>query len=464
MDNRRFDYLTKALASQTSRRQALKGVLGLGAATVTGGVANEATSAARRPTPTPKPVSCPGSQVWTGSACVCPEGRSACGPACCDSPAACCDNACCPGGTVCIGEEICCPAEAMCGGVCCLSGTCLGGVCCDAAFVCGDTCCTAEGFQCCGDACQQCCSDRDCAVSEYCSESGQCISGCNEDSDCAALTTGCIHGACQNNSCVAIDSCETGSCCGSVCLDCQSQSTFCLASNCDPALSECVPTAVNEQVLCHDPADKCDNHRCFAGLCLNLDPIICPPLTTDGCASTTCDSDTGNCMPAPPFTPDGAECPGGTCVAGSCCTECVVAGVCVDRDASGACPEQPPCPRECLDAGKVCDAEGVCVCPVGLMSCESEGECVECCSLADCSGEGHVCEEHRCGLPTSPGVPPTNNTCPPGSYPFGPPDNIFLCLYPVYCTQNSDCASRVCLPAPIAALEGATICQGRLGV
>jgi hypothetical protein len=169
MDDRRFDHLSRALASSRSRRQVLKSLLGFGAATVAGGLGSGSANAARRPTPTPKPATCPGLQVSSGSGCVCPEGRSVCGPDCCDTPAACCDNACCPDGTVCIGEELCCPAEAMCGGVCCLNGRCFGGVCCDAAFVCGDTCCNAPGFQCCDSSCKQCCSDAHCASTEYCS-------------------------------------------------------------------------------------------------------------------------------------------------------------------------------------------------------------------------------------------------------------------------------------------------------
>ncbi len=328
MDDRRFDHLSRALASGRSRRQVLKSLLGFGAATVAGGLGSGSANAARRPTPTPKPATCPGLQVSSGSGCVCPEGRSVCGPDCCDTPAACCDNACCPDGTVCIGEELCCPAEAMCGGVCCLNGRCFGGVCCDAAFVCGDTCCNAPGFQCCDSSCKQCCSDAHCASTEYCSVTGVCAPGCNEDSDCAHLSTGCIAGVCLDNACVAVDTCGHGSCCGSACLDCESESTFCLSSTCDPASSSCIRKSINDEQTCAEPGNLCVDYRCRLGQCTNVSLLICPSQTADGCAASACDPSTGDGGPVEPFAANGTPCPGGTCAGGVCCTGCNVDGVC----------------------------------------------------------------------------------------------------------------------------------------
>ncbi len=61
MDDRKFDSLVKSFASGTSRRSLLKGMLGLGGAALTGSVVLDGDSeAARRPTPTPKPIQCPG--------------------------------------------------------------------------------------------------------------------------------------------------------------------------------------------------------------------------------------------------------------------------------------------------------------------------------------------------------------------------------------------------------------------
>ena len=120
MDDRRFDSLAKAVASGASRRSVLKGILGLGGAALAGGVLLDGdTDAARRPTPTPKPVKCPGNQVPVGGVCTCPgTAPYKCGPACCtgqpgDAPSPthteCCDNACCHG--TCYGEELCCPTN-----------------------------------------------------------------------------------------------------------------------------------------------------------------------------------------------------------------------------------------------------------------------------------------------------------------------------------------------------------------
>ncbi|MCA9861047.1 MAG: hypothetical protein KC438_15065, partial [Thermomicrobiales bacterium] len=95
-----------------SRRALIKGLLGIGGAAVVGTVATHDGEAARRPTPTPKPISCPGQQQWNGAACVCPAGTDKCGPDCCPwGEATCCGNACCYG--QCYGEEVCCPSPTI---------------------------------------------------------------------------------------------------------------------------------------------------------------------------------------------------------------------------------------------------------------------------------------------------------------------------------------------------------------
>lgn len=105
MDDRRFDAITQAIAVRTSRRQLLAAMIGLGAA----GFGRPA-GAARRPTPTPQPVTCPGSQIWNGSECGCQTGTT-CGSDCCGQGSVCCDGACCDGS--CYGEELCCPPGSI---------------------------------------------------------------------------------------------------------------------------------------------------------------------------------------------------------------------------------------------------------------------------------------------------------------------------------------------------------------
>lgn len=84
MDDRRFDGLAKIMASGASRRSILKGLLGLGgAAALVPRTRSAEVDAPRRPAPTSTPVSCPGQQVWNGTASVCSSGVT-CGPTCCD--------------------------------------------------------------------------------------------------------------------------------------------------------------------------------------------------------------------------------------------------------------------------------------------------------------------------------------------------------------------------------------------
>src|SRR5215218_7183017 len=84
MDDRRFDSFVKALAAGKSRRSVLKGLLGLGAAATVGSTLMEPGSeAARRPTPTPTPIRCPGNQTPVNGVCTCPgTAPNKCGPDC----------------------------------------------------------------------------------------------------------------------------------------------------------------------------------------------------------------------------------------------------------------------------------------------------------------------------------------------------------------------------------------------
>src|SRR5215218_10289490 len=129
MDDHHFDVFTRSLAQRGSRRAALKALLGIGGIAAVGGITrSDDVLGARRPTPTPKPVSCPGIQTPCPTGCCCPAGNTKCGPDCCPiGQAQCCDNACCYG--ICYGEELCCPTgQLLCNGVC----PPLGGCCTDA--------------------------------------------------------------------------------------------------------------------------------------------------------------------------------------------------------------------------------------------------------------------------------------------------------------------------------------------
>jgi hypothetical protein len=248
MDDRRFDALTKSLASGSSRRSLIKGLLGLAGLATTGAIVRNEVDAARRgssgpsaPTPPPLPTaqptrtavptkapSCPGRQVPCDGGCCCPAGETKCGPACCPAGATCCDNACCYG--ECYGEELCCPAgNVVCAGVaCCAAGeVCAGGRCqqpsptststptstptpdpcagveCNAGPICFSpqgTCDPSTG-QCvyvqqpigfpCGP-CDACDSAGTCQSLGECCSDDQCPSGrCEEDRTCCVETTTC---------------------------------------------------------------------------------------------------------------------------------------------------------------------------------------------------------------------------------------------------------------------------------
>lgn len=225
MDSQRFDSLVKSLAAGTSRRSVLKGVLGLGGAAIAGGTLLErGAEAARRPTPTPKPITCPGSQHWNGSACVCTTGET-CGSACCLIGSECCDGACCFGH--CYGEELCCSYDNWCeaAGECCPDGaTCCGEQGCvvieEGDCGCDGSC--PEGFECCGG---QCCSTGYCAAG-ICCAFGVCGDSCRDDPlqvCCNGVlydpeTQYCCDGTVVEGECCASGGCPEGfECCNGGC-------------------------------------------------------------------------------------------------------------------------------------------------------------------------------------------------------------------------------------------------------
>lgn len=184
MDDRRFDAVIRTFAQGGSRRTLLKGLLGVGGVAAAGGILLEPhADAARRPTPTPRPVTCPGNQVPCGADCCCPDGSAKCGAECCpNGQAQCCDNACCFG--TCYGEELCCPnGQPICSVDGCCDGACIddGQYCCSLDGVCGDGCCNLSGERCCADdsgnlTCipiDGCCSDRDCTGARC--QNGVCV-------------------------------------------------------------------------------------------------------------------------------------------------------------------------------------------------------------------------------------------------------------------------------------------------
>lgn len=289
MDDIRFDQLVKALASSGSRRTFLKGMFGTGVAVASLGLPGQPGRAARRPTPTPRPVSCPGQQVWDGAMCVCPSGI-ACGPDCCASADQCCDNACCAPGSVCVAEEQCCPVGQVCpsyvGGPCCPDGT----LCCPN----GDACFDPVGG---------CCATSDCPT-DYCNpvscENNVCVYQPLPDGtdcgDCAACSGGVCVSTCAGTCCPADDACvdlANGGCCSVD--DCPPRT--CQSVSCDEHIcayqSFANGTDCGDCALCQDGA--CTN-QCTPGETCCSDTDTCVDLENGGCCGDTdCPPDPAPC-------------------------------------------------------------------------------------------------------------------------------------------------------------------------
>lgn len=299
MDDRRFDSLTKTLAADGSRRRFLKGLLGLGgAAVVAGSATTDPAQAARRPTPTPKPVHCPGQQTWNGSACVCPSGRSNCGPDCCNpngtgaNYSECCDNACCFG--TCYGEELCCAYPSV---YCAETGEC-----CPA----GGTCCSTVG---CITA-DQCCFDADCQQYP------------NSFCDTTTLTCSCTPSTCASlgNVCGALDD----GCGGSTECGCP-VGQLCSAGQCVDDPDICV---AGEDYCTAGTSALCGGGACFCTSGMD-GSTYCIPAMYEGLANCSSCATNADCIP---LTND----PNAVCVAhNSACGACTELGSCAPRCSSG---------------------------------------------------------------------------------------------------------------------------------
>jgi hypothetical protein len=253
MEDRHFDSLVKSLATGRNRRAFLKGLLGLGAAAVAGTTSAANTGAARRPTPTPKPVRCPGNQIWDGTACVCPSG-TLCGAECCTGEAVCCDNACCNG--ECYGEELCCPFGS---------------------FVCDGECLPYfEGA---------CCTDDDCSEGEAC-VAGTCQPTCAENDASCGADADCCSGICQ-----------AGVCYETIGGTCPADANYCAGQN---------------AVFCNGTF-TCYCTKLSDGTSVCMDGPLCAPTCSDCPEGSLCDGATNCCgeeqvtciVPCPP---DGGSC------------------------------------------------------------------------------------------------------------------------------------------------------------
>lgn len=390
MDGDRFDGLARQFATASSRRFLLKmATVKVAALASLGSIS--AADAARRPTPTPKPVSCPGQQIDVDGQCVCPNGMDTCGSECCPPEAQCCDNACCYG--TCYGGGLCCPAgQLVCNNRCVGIGECCSSADCPPGTVCGSetphicscvstvTCATA-GLSC-GALIDDCGRQLDCGS---CQPPNTCggggtpgVCGCAVtttcDGLCGEIETNCGF-ALQCGGCDAPETCGGGGTdgvCGcTVITSCDGQCGT-VTTNCNTTLDcgDCPADCENTCGLCEicsggscEPAPDgaicrsgCSSGQCEGGQCRSMRTVECPP--GGGVTETPCNR--YQCVPVDigvvcALVPDGD---GMACPASQSCYE----GTCHD----GTCLETP---LDCGPCGKCIGFSGGSVCVPDLDAC-----------------------------------------------------------------------------------------------
>lgn len=287
MNPSNFDDLTKALASATSRRQALRTIL---AASVGGllGIGGISTAFGRHHRRSAKPTKpSPG-----GS-----PGNSNCAKFCAqvfgrNTPAA---NQCTSDAAHNKDGNLCQKCNGNASSICCTttgSGYCGTGA----------TCCsTSMGERCCSGVCVQadCCGDSDCPMGQHC-QSGTCVQNCTSDGGTCTVDSDCCSGTCDNFTCrVCTDvggTCNSASdCCSG--MDCPS-GTCCIVSNFSPGPGDQICTATTQccdsgaGAICEDPPSIGVVPRCcfpigasVPGGCFNVFDNRCCLLS---CSGSTC--------------------------------------------------------------------------------------------------------------------------------------------------------------------------------
>lgn len=387
MDDRRFDAFVRQLANGQSRRTLLKGLLGLGGVALAGTATAGTAGAARRTTPTPKPVGCPGIQAWNGTACDCPGSLTNCGPDCCNTtvprgnPAhsECCDNACCFG--ECYGEERCCPTgQVVCSGNCCAQGeVCFQGEC-RQCTICGDDCCHGDTPKCCQNDQISICVAAD-------------VTCCTSDDDCSARNScdgavahrfTCLGAVCTESvqDCNGVDPCSTYRCDTGFCLVDRDPNCCTSADQCQP-IDSCTPASCLDNRTCNAVSSCGAGQTCCNGACVSADTHCCSRdedcdalSTCDGLMLTVYSCERGACTPSQvdcggtdPCTHYVCSAQGGGCLAStdaSCCSsnnQCTAVDLCTP----GLCLDNHTC-----NAVSACGTDEVC-CESGL--CSQGGSC-----------------------------------------------------------------------------------------
>ncbi len=367
MDKQKFDALTRAFATGTSRRTAIKGIFG-GAAAVAVASTRIGGAGAQGTPCTPATVLDDCVLPDECSTATCEQGVGTEAFFCTYSSD--CDANCCPGGYC----AECCDASD-CEGSCdiCDSGVCVSscndcqeceggicadlddGVCCDGTWVPGGQCCSTG--DCLDTAATFCssvtCSNYLCTVVPECPDDQQCCgygqegaycAECCENSDCyiAGPCSVCEQGFCSTPTCCYDTDCPDCQVCGEngecAYLICELGETCCDGHECVPEADCCkgpgdwcgVLTADSDQLDCCDGLVCCENWNSQGSVCAQC------------CNDWDCGKD-GWCHEGwceyPTYCDHDKDCPKGTC----CCNDGSCSGKCCHHPHPPK-PPKPPAP------------------------------------------------------------------------------------------------------------------------
>jgi hypothetical protein len=327
MDKDRFDQLSRTIATTSTRRQLLRGLILGATATAIAGI-SPVTAEAKPPPPK-----------------------------------------CLPAGSGCRMNSKCCTG-VCCGGVCCVAGQgCLNGQCCAPAAACPSFCCPTGQTCCSGNCVTLGINDQNC---------GGCGITCRSDQICSAGKCICDGAGLTECSGKCANTQTDSSNCGHCGISCSGGET-CVSGTClcDPGFDFCSGKCVSintDPSNCGGCGQSCGSGQvCSGGSCVCDDQVICDPGEQKDPVSCACECPStsrvcdGFCtdIDSNPFACGGCgiTCSGGkTCVSGTCSCpsgqiEC--SGACVDSTTNANCNS---CGNVCSPAdGELCCAgKGCC--------------------------------------------------------------------------------------------------------
>ena len=473
MDDRRFDDLSRTLATGVSRRKALMGF----AASLMGALGYRGT-AARAAQAQCGNTSCRNNPGKCAPGCVCcvyGNGNSRCHP-----PGTCTGTVTCPPGKVadpvrgcvdpCTGPGSCPqPAPSSCQVATCSAG----GLC--GVGPAGDNAACGAGQACCGGICTTLGTVSNCATCGNACSTNQICSGictcpnevCN--GACCAVSQVCIGGACSpragdGQACdtTGTNDCQDGlNCCGGFCRNLQTNPNFCgtCATNCPtagPSICQgartcaagvCGFNPAPSTTQCRASTGPCDPAEFCSGSSLTCpddaktptgqrgecgtDQVCCGNVCTTLGTLTNCTTCGDVCDPNKICGGGGCTCPNLTC--GSAC--CAAGQVCI----GGAC-------RSRAGDGGTCDSGETSDCAAGLVCCGTT--CTTLGTTANCSSCGDIC---------------------PGATPYCVGGNCVACRTPTDCPTAAPgtCrGDRTCSPTGVCGFTAAaagTVCRAANG-